>query len=545
MKLSFLVCAYLLHGGFKDIHTQGLTSVVVRDKARLVSQGHRQEEGIDYDEVFAPVARIEAITIFLAFASYMGFIVYQMDIKSAFLYGTIDKEVYVSQPPSFVDPKFPNKPLVKDEEAADVDVHLYRSMIGSLMYLTASRPDIMFAVCACSRFQVTLKTSHLQAGKKIFRYHFIRDAYEKKLIQVLKIHTDDNVADLLTKAFDVSSKELASPKQTAFGKDMSNSLMAGRLPKTTLPTRLLGDMSHHKDIYDNPSLIKKVFANIKRVGTGFSRLPSPSNDPLPGGEDSMKLKELMDFCTHISNKVLELESEVIDIKSTYKHRIEKLERRVDRLEEENRGRIIAEINEDVEINLEEAQAKPYRIDLEHQEKVLIMQDVNDEELADVEEVLEVAKATKLMTEVVTTAGATTTAKATKVNVLRKRIGVVIQDPEETTSTVVMQYEVQSKDKGKGIHIDEPKLLKGQAHIEQDEAFARQLKAKLNADINWNVVMEQVKRSERLNDIVMNYQALKRKRFTEAQARKNMIIYLKNMAGYKINYFKGMTYSEII
>ncbi|GJZ63810.1 putative ribonuclease H-like domain-containing protein [Tanacetum coccineum] len=278
--------------------------VVVRNKARLVAQGHRQEEGIDYDEVFAPVARIEAIRIFLAFASYMGFIVYQMDVKSAFLYGKIDEEVYVSQPPGFLDPKYPQKvykvvkalyglhqaprawyatlstfllkngyrrgtidktlfikkdkhdiilvqvyvddiifgstkkswcdefealmksrfqmssmgeltfflglqvkqkadgifisqdkyvaeilkkfdfanvktastpietqkPLVKDEEASDVDVHLYRSMIGSLMYLTASRPDIMFAVCACSRFQVTPKSSHLSAVKRIFRY---------------------------------------------------------------------------------------------------------------------------------------------------------------------------------------------------------------------------------------------------------------------------------------------------------------------------------------------------------------------------------------
>ncbi|GJV74331.1 putative ribonuclease H-like domain-containing protein, partial [Tanacetum coccineum] len=83
--------------------------VVVRNKARLVAQGHRQEEGIDYDEVFAPVARIEAIRLFLAFASFMGFIVYQMDVKSAFLYGTIDEEVYVSQPPGFVDPDHPTK----------------------------------------------------------------------------------------------------------------------------------------------------------------------------------------------------------------------------------------------------------------------------------------------------------------------------------------------------------------------------------------------------------------------------------------------------
>ncbi|GJX26516.1 putative ribonuclease H-like domain-containing protein [Tanacetum coccineum] len=82
--------------------------VVVRNKARLVL-GHRQEEGIDYDEVFAPVARLEAIRIFLAFASYMGFVVYQMDVKSAFLYGKIDEEVYVSQPPGFQDPKHPKK----------------------------------------------------------------------------------------------------------------------------------------------------------------------------------------------------------------------------------------------------------------------------------------------------------------------------------------------------------------------------------------------------------------------------------------------------
>ncbi|GJT67791.1 putative ribonuclease H-like domain-containing protein, partial [Tanacetum coccineum] len=293
--------------------------VVVRNKARLVAQGHRQEEGIDYDEVFAPVARLEAIRIFLAFASYMGFVVYQMDVKSAFLYGKIDEEVYVSQPPGFLDPKHPQKvykvvkalyglhqapracqvkkPLVKDllREANDVEFIFIVTNFGSLMYLTASRPDIMFAVCACSRFQVTPKTSHLSVVKRIFRksttggcqflgrrliswqckkqtivatstteaeyvaaasccgqvlwiqnqmldygfnfmntkiyidnesticivknpvyhsktkhiairHHFIRDAYEKKLIQVLKIHTDDNVADLLTKAFDVSSK---------------------------------------------------------------------------------------------------------------------------------------------------------------------------------------------------------------------------------------------------------------------------------------------------------------------------------------------------
>nr|GFA70415.1 retrovirus-related Pol polyprotein from transposon TNT 1-94 [Tanacetum cinerariifolium] len=148
--------------------------IVVRIKTRLVAQGYRQEEGIDYNEVFAPVARIEAIMLFLDYASFMDFTVYQMDVKSAFLYGTIEEDVYVTQPPSFMDPEFPNivykvekalyglhqaprtceksastlmethKLLSKDASGTDVDVHLYRPMIGSLVYLTSSRPDIMF-----------------------------------------------------------------------------------------------------------------------------------------------------------------------------------------------------------------------------------------------------------------------------------------------------------------------------------------------------------------------------------------------------------------
>nr|GEY37107.1 putative ribonuclease H-like domain-containing protein [Tanacetum cinerariifolium] len=83
--------------------------IMIRNKARLVAQGHTQEEGIDYEEVFAPAAKIEAIRLFLAYASFMGFIVYQMDVKSAFLYGTIEEEVYVCQTLGFEDPDHPNK----------------------------------------------------------------------------------------------------------------------------------------------------------------------------------------------------------------------------------------------------------------------------------------------------------------------------------------------------------------------------------------------------------------------------------------------------
>nr|GEV12199.1 uncharacterized mitochondrial protein AtMg00810-like [Tanacetum cinerariifolium] len=208
-----LVLVDLSHGK-RDIGTKWVfknkkdeRDIVVRNKARLVVQGHTREKGIDYEEVFAPVARIEAIRLFLAYASFISFMVYQMDVKSAFLYGTIEEEVYVCQPLGFEDPDHPNKrkkdeifishdkyvveilrkfrltdgksastpidtekPLLKDPDGKDVDVYTYRSMIGSLMYLTSSRPDIMFAVCACARFQMTPKGSHLHAFKRIFRY---------------------------------------------------------------------------------------------------------------------------------------------------------------------------------------------------------------------------------------------------------------------------------------------------------------------------------------------------------------------------------------
>nr|GFB65539.1 copia protein [Tanacetum cinerariifolium] len=92
--------------------------IIVKNKARLVAQGHTQEEGIDYKEVFAPVARIEAIRLFLAYASFMGFMVYQMDVKSAFMYETIEEEVYVYQPLGFEDLDHPDKvyKVVKNKE---------------------------------------------------------------------------------------------------------------------------------------------------------------------------------------------------------------------------------------------------------------------------------------------------------------------------------------------------------------------------------------------------------------------------------------------
>nr|GEV31187.1 ribonuclease H-like domain-containing protein [Tanacetum cinerariifolium] len=124
----------------EDLHTYVFACFLSQEEPK---KGYTQEEGIDYDEVVAPIARIKAIMLFLAYASFKDFVVYQMDVKSAFLYGKIKEEVYVCQPLGST-PMETSKPLLKDENAKDVDVRLYRSMIGSLMYLTSPRPDIMF-----------------------------------------------------------------------------------------------------------------------------------------------------------------------------------------------------------------------------------------------------------------------------------------------------------------------------------------------------------------------------------------------------------------
>ncbi|GJT08722.1 uncharacterized mitochondrial protein-like protein [Tanacetum coccineum] len=138
--------------------------VVIKNKAKLDAQGYNQQEWIDYEETFAPVARLEAIRIFLAYAAYMGFMVYQMDVKSAFLNGKISKECLSEMPYASLQQFSP------DESGVSVNETLFRGMIGSLMYLTASRPDIQFSTCLCARYQVNPKESHLVVVKRIFRY---------------------------------------------------------------------------------------------------------------------------------------------------------------------------------------------------------------------------------------------------------------------------------------------------------------------------------------------------------------------------------------
>ncbi|GJX02326.1 putative ribonuclease H-like domain-containing protein [Tanacetum coccineum] len=230
-----------------------------------VAQGYRQEEGVNYDEVFAPVARIEAIRLFLAFASFMGFTVYQMDVKSAFLYGKHLRSGVVKQPPRFEDHAHPNKVYKSSKSSfmlTSSQEHGFKStpkvshinavkrifwVVVNILeeagllamqetticgYIPLQRAEYVAAavfvaqvlwmqnqlldygfnfmnteihidnestICIVKNPVLHSKTKHIQ-----IRHHFIRDCYEQRLINVVKVHTDDNVADLLTKGFDLA-----------------------------------------------------------------------------------------------------------------------------------------------------------------------------------------------------------------------------------------------------------------------------------------------------------------------------------------------------
>nr|GEX45688.1 hypothetical protein [Tanacetum cinerariifolium] len=217
-------------------------------------------------------------------------------------------------------------------------------------------------------------------------------------------------------------------------------------------------------------------------------IPSPSNAPIPAiDEDSLTLQELMDLCIRLSNKLedivdqLEEENMALKEKSFNTTQVDTAAP-VENIEKSFKlGRMITYMDEDVEVDLEQAQAKAYNLDLQHAKKVLSMQDTDEAKPVEVEEVLEVVKAAKLITEVVTTAQPTATAgQIPKPSAPKSKRGVIIQDPEETAASVIVHSE-----------------------IDMNEAFARQLEAELNANINWNDVIEQVKRREKQDNAVIS------------------------------------------
>ncbi|GJR14190.1 copia protein [Tanacetum coccineum] len=174
-------------------------NLVIQNISLLVAKGYKQEEGIDFEESFANVARLEAIRMFVAYATHKNFTIFQMDVKTKFLNGPLKEEVYDSQPDGFAYPDFPNHvcmlkkalydlkqtpractPMATEKLDADLqctptDRMSYRRMIGGPMYLIASRPDITFATFVCARYQACPTVKHLKEVKRIFRY--LRQSY--------------------------------------------------------------------------------------------------------------------------------------------------------------------------------------------------------------------------------------------------------------------------------------------------------------------------------------------------------------------------------
>nr|GEY83719.1 retrovirus-related Pol polyprotein from transposon TNT 1-94 [Tanacetum cinerariifolium] len=165
--------------------------IVIRNKARLVAQGHTQEEGIDYDEVFVPVARIEAIWLFLAYASFMGFMVYQMDVKSAFLYETIKEKVYVCQPLGFKDSYYPDKVFktlfIKKQKGDNLLVQVY---VDDIIFRSTNKE-------LCKAFEILMKDKFQMSSMR--ELTFFLGLQVKQKDDGIFISQDKYIAKLLRK----------------------------------------------------------------------------------------------------------------------------------------------------------------------------------------------------------------------------------------------------------------------------------------------------------------------------------------------------------
>nr|GEV08154.1 uncharacterized mitochondrial protein AtMg00810-like [Tanacetum cinerariifolium] len=407
--------------------------------------------------------------------------------------------------------------------------------------------------------------------------------------------------------------------------------------------------------YTSLALTQKVFANIRRVGKGFSGVDTPlfegmlvaqevveegdadendktvnagdtavgdpshdilstsqaqptppqshqvqpqSPQPQPQPQQDVGLpmnllQEVMDTCTTLSRRVEHLEldkiAQALEI-TKLKRMGKKLERRnkvkvlklrklqkvgtSQRVETSNetmmdnvsnQERMIADIDADADVVLEEvkevaadakadqeeakvnksvdiqgrtteSQREIYKIDLDHANKVLSMQE-DESEPDKVQEVVDVVTTAKIITEVVTAASETITAASITITAAEAQVLAV-------TLTTAPARVTAASNKGKGILVEEPKPLKKQQQIKQDEKYARELEAELNKNIYWDEAIDHVNKKAKEDNVVKRYQAIKRKPQTEAQARKNMMVYLKNVVGFKMDYFKGTSYDDI-
>nr|GEW27439.1 retrotransposon protein, putative, unclassified [Tanacetum cinerariifolium] len=450
--------------------------IMIRNKARLVPQGHTQEEGINYDEVFSPVVRIEAIRLFLAYASFKDFVVYQMDVKSAFLYGKIKEKVYVCQPPGFEDLDFPDK-VYKVEKA---------------LYGLHQAPR------ACTRNKLWLQIPQQKPNMKLLQV--VVDKKEKprktkrKDTQVPQLSMPtESVADeaVNEEMYDRLVRVATTASSLEAEQDSSN--IAKTQSKAT-PNELGSQGTSSCGGPRYPETIRDVVAQ-----TRSERVSKISNDPLLTGvntprseEDRLKLTELMELCTNLQQRVLDLET----TKTTQALEIDSLKKRVKKLERRKRStthglkrlykdKDIFGVNDDDDVIVEDAEMLFDVADDLRGEEVFVSQEVplnaaattttatiNDITLAQALTELESAKpkdATTIIAAIITAASSRPKAK-----------GIVIHNQEQApTPTVSLQKSSQVKDKGKGKMV-EPEPVKKFSKKDQlmlDEELAFKLQAK--------------------------------------------------------------------
>nr|GEV30888.1 putative ribonuclease H-like domain-containing protein [Tanacetum cinerariifolium] len=647
-----------------DLNKKDERGIVIRNKARLIAQGHTQEEGINYEEVFAPVARIEVIRLFLAYASFMGFIVYQMDVKSAFLYGNIEKEVYVCQPPGFKDPnhhdkvykvvkalyglhqaprvwyetlasyllengfqrgtidqtlfikkqkkdillvkqkkdeifisqdkyvaeilsKFgltegksastpidTEKHLLKDPNGKDVDVHTYTLMIGFLMYLTSSRPDIMFATNDITRLQALVDKKKMVIteatirdalslddaegvdclpNKEIFA-ELARMGYEKPSTKLtfykaffssqwnILIHTILQSMSAKRTSWNEFSSAMASViicfstgRKFIFSKYIFESLvrnvdssskfyMYPRFIQLIIRNQL-GDLSTHTTKYTSFALTQKVFSNMRRVGKGFSGAETPLFEGmLVAGvikEEGDAEEQVQDVAednanqrddTAIIGNVFQDQSipsptpptpppqQPQDLPSTS----QRIDTSDDTVMEDasNQGKMIDDLDSNAGVAL---------IDDKEEEKKV--EEAKEDEPAEVQEVVDVVTTAKLIIKVVTTA--------------KLIIEVVTAASESVTATSITIFAAEPQVPAATIIV---------VPIRVAAVFTKRRKGVVIKDLE--------EESTIIIPTDIKYQVMKKRHQTEAQARKNMIMYLKNVVGFRLDYFKGLSYNDI-
>nr|GEW68192.1 uncharacterized mitochondrial protein AtMg00810-like [Tanacetum cinerariifolium] len=429
------------------------------------------------------------------------------------------------------------------------------SMIGSLMYLTSSRPDIMFVVCACARFQVTPKASHLHTVKRIFIYLKGKPRlglwYPKDSPFDLVAYSDSDYAGAsldrksITGGCQFLGCRLISwqcKKQTVVATSSTEAEYVAAASCCAqvlwIQNQLLDYVSIKYALKVNPNIYVSC---IKQFWTTVA---------VKKVNDVTRLQALVD------------KKKVVVTEATIREALHLDDAEgVDCLPNED---IFAEL---ARMGYEKPSTKLtfYKAFFSSQWKFLIhtilqcmsakrtswnefsssmasvvicLSSDRKFNLSKTEVVTAASETVTAASAIITTAEAqvpaatTATLTAAPVRVTaapsRRRKGVVIRDPEEeSTTSIIIPAETKSKDKGKGILVEEPKPLKKKQRIEQDEQYAIELHAELNKDIDWDEAIDHVKRKAKEDTAVKKYQAMKRKPQTEAQARKNMKMYLKN------------------